>query len=546
MTNEDIKSRSDTQKLDSSDDASHGDDHLSALKAAEERFRLAAEATSDLLYEWDVASDRLTWFGDIESSLGYASSRIPQTISGWLDLVHSEDLAKMEAAVVHHRESTKPIRYEYRVRHADGRWLDWLDRAKPVTDPASGKVIRWVGACSDITARKRAEQRRREVERRALQGQKLESLGVMAGGIAHEFNNMLMVISSNASSMLEEIPRDTEMREKTEDIAEASKRLSELTLQMVAYAGIGRHLIRTNDIGEIISGMTELIKATISKKCELTIDQAPEPLWVDADAEQLRQMVLILVTNAAEALGYDGGKLRVNTYVQHEILDAAINWAENTTPSAAERYAVLEVSDSGMGMKANNAERAFEPFYTTKFPGRGLGLPAALGIVRGHGGGIESTTEFGQGSTFRVYLPFATTIPKPETPTKTSTTPQVHTRTVMIVDDEPSVVRVLRKSVESLGYRTICASDGIEAVERFKDRHAEIGCIFLDLNMPRMDGEETLRTIRSMGYEVPIYLCSGYDASSALTRCSPEDFNGVIRKPHTDDELAKTLKEVMG
>jgi CheY-like chemotaxis protein len=374
--------------------------------------------------------------------------------------------------------------------------------------------------------------------------QKLESLGVMAGGIAHDFNNLLMVILGNADLALLRLPPESPVRGNLDDIGRAARQAADLCRQMLAYSGKGRFVLETLDLSAVVREMAHILRVSISKKATLR-HEFPEHLpAVEADASQIRQVVLNLLTNASEALGDQSGVISITTGSQ--MCDRAFLAGSILGADAVEGlYVFLEVSDTGCGMDAATLERIFDPFFSTKFTGRGLGLAAVLGIVRGHKGVLRVYSELGKGSRFEVLLPVAG---RPQVREKRAPGTEAWrgTGTILLIDDEEMVRTTVREMLTWLGFDVLVAADGQEAIETFRARAETVTCILLDLTMPRMSGEETFREFRRIRQEVPVILCSGYNEQDVTQRFVGQGLAGFVQKPYTLANLQEALQRVLG
>jgi PAS domain S-box-containing protein len=389
---------------------------------------------------------------------------------------------------------------------------------------------------TDITERRRIEEQLRHT-------QKLESLGVLAGGVAHDFNNLLTGILGNSSLALDSIGPNHPIRLLIEEVMRAADRAADLTRQLLAYAGKGRFVMRTLDLSDLVREINGLVRASFPKQALLRLQLAEDLPGVDADPGQLQQIVMNLVINGAEAIGPEGGSVLVKTAVQ-EVDSHYIS----TMSSAGEllkpgRYVALEVHDTGVGMDDETLAKIFDPFFTTKFAGRGLGLSAVLGIVRAHYGALKVYSKPGRGTTFKVLFPASANAAQPHPqPTKRSLT---GAGTVLVVDDE-EVVRVTAKhTLERYGYSTMLANDGLAALETYRSRPADIGLVILDLTMPVMNGEETLRHLQTVNPKVKVLLSSGYNEVEAVQRFAGKGLAGFIQKPYTAAGLAEKVKEAL-
>ncbi|MBN2183702.1 MAG: PAS domain-containing protein [Candidatus Krumholzibacteriota bacterium] len=514
------------------------------LRDSEERFKLAAKVASDIIYEWDIDSDKLSWFGNIDSALGFEKGEFPHTIEAWVKQIHPEDQVKLRKAVELHRTSVEPIFEEYRIKTKDGLWLQWVDRGVPILDD-SGKPKRWVGVCIDITDRKRTEQKRLELERQIQHAQKLESLGILAGGIAHDFNNLLLGVLGNADLALSELPAESPIRKRIQHIETAALRATELTKQMLAYSGKGRYLVEELDMNEMIEEMSNLLEVVRYKNVEIKYDFSKELPAVKADVVQMHQVVMNLLTNASEAIGKYNGVVSISTGVMEcdrECLNEI--YLDKDLPEGP--YVYIEVADTGCGMDEDTKSSIFDPFFTTKFAGRGLGMAAVLGIVRGHKGAIKIDSEVGKGTKIKVLFPAMDhTAASAEELMIEMGMEREWGGTVLMVDDEDTVLSVGKAMLEKLGLSVLTAEDGKIALKVFKEHKDEICCVVLDLTMPNMSGEETFRELRRLKSDVKVIMSSGYNEVEVVNRFSGKKLTGFIQKPYRRADLIKVLNKVM-
>ncbi len=355
-------------------------------------------------YVFDVAADRWTSSAVLDEIFGIDDG-YRRDLAGWAALVHPDDRAMMVAYFQNLLATRDRFDKQYRVlRPSDGE-TRWVQGYGEIRLNAAGEPMRVFGAIQDVTDHKRQEEERRRLEARLLQGQKLESLGVLAGGIAHEFNNLLTSILGNVDLALQDLPPGSPVREYILHVETASRRAAEISHQMLAYSGRGRFVVERIDVSRLVRNMAPMLEVSVPKGVSLRFDLRDGLPPVEADAAQLRQMVLNLVVNAGEAVDpRQRGTVLVRTSVE-ACGEGPVPTDYLNEPVPPGQYSVLEVADTGGGMDAETIARIFDPFFSTKFTGRGLGLPAALGVVRGHHGFIQVRSEVGRGSTFRVLLP---------------------------------------------------------------------------------------------------------------------------------------------
>lgn len=415
----------------------------------------------------------------------------------------------------------------------------------PLNGPREREAPLLMLAVTDITARRAAEEQRLQMERQMQQTQKLESLGVLAGGIAHDFNNLLTIILGNASLALDELPSMSPARDSLRAIEKTALRAAELCRQMLAYSGQGRFVIETLRLNELISEMASLFKASLSKKALLNLNLTANLPSLRGDPSQIRQVVMNLVINAAEALGDRGGVVTVSTGVM-ECCPDDLTGAYREERLAQGMYVWLEVSDTGCGMDPETRRRIFEPFFTTKFTGRGLGLSAVLGIVRGHHGALQVTSALGRGTTFKVLFPAAPPLgPQSTLPPRPPLGAWRGIGIVLLVDDEDSVRAMGARMLERIGFQALVASDGQEALELYQVRREEIVLVLLDLTMPYMDGEETCRQLQHIDPQVRVVMTSGYTETEMTPRFTGQRLCGFLQKPYTLEGLTQCLREAL-
>ena len=511
------------------------------LRQSEERFRALAETSHYLVTELDADGHLIYASPNCRELLGYA----PEEMLGTLRVsnLHPEDIEDAVAAFLRVMKSVGPVKpISFRVRHRDGsyRWFE----SSGVNYRADDESIHMVAVSHDITEARREEEDRRRLEDRMQHAQKLESLGVMAGGIAHDFNNLLTPILGEASLSLMDLPTESPLRQRLDRIVNAAHRAATLTGQMLAYAGTESLRPERLDISRIIREMAQLIESATTRKAVLEYDLGRDLPAIEADAAQLSQMAMSLITNASEALGEDTGRIVIRTGTV-EANRTTLSQAFLGDGLAEGTYVTLEVSDNGCGIDPETRARIFDPFYTTKFTGRGLGLAAVLGIVRTHRGAIEIETEPGAGTRFRVLFPVA------QEPAITTDDPDNDdfewrgSGTVLMVDDDESVLEVGSETLERAGFDVIRVTDAPEAIEIFRLRADEIQLVLLDRTMPAMSGEETLERLRKIRPDVRIVLVSGYSEASTRESFVGKGLAGFLHKPFLPRMLIRKVREAL-
>jgi PAS domain S-box-containing protein len=397
----------------------------------------------------------------------------------------------------------------------------------------------------DTTGRRDAEEERLVFERRMQQAQKLESLGVLAGGIAHDFNNLLMVILGNADLALSKSAAESPVIGFIRNIDTAAARAADLANQMLAYSGKGHFLTEPINLSRLVEEMGHLLASVISKRAAVRYRLAGDLPPVQADATQLRQVVMNLIINASDAIGERDGVIEIATGVVE--LGPGEFAADSSRPALPQgRYAFLEIADTGGGIDPALQTLIFDPFYTTKQTGRGLGLASVLGIVRGHNGEIRVRSSPGQGTTFTVLLPAASDGPPASAVTgnlpASEPRPAVAQRTILLVDDEDQVLQTTRTMLEENGFTVLTAADGAEGVAVFRSQAARLSAVVLDVNMPHLDGAEAFRQMHRIDPGVPVILTSGFDEQATVGELTGAGLAGFIQKPYRMKALLRKIE----
>src|SRR4051794_30296477 len=406
------------------------------------------------------------------------------------------------------------------------------------------RLSRLVPAVSRELRESAVRTERRHLEEQLRHAQKLESLGLLAGGVAHDFNNLLTGILGNASLVLEVVNPDDDVKGMLQDIIRASERAADLTRQLLAYAGKGKFVIEPVDASALVRDISELLRSSVPRTVELSLQLHPDLPTIEGDASQVQQLVMNLILNAVEATGERPGVVRVTTSVRQVKRGDRVNHFRPDPPEPG-TYVAVEVMDDGCGMADLVKAQIFDPFFTTKFTGRGLGLAAALGIVRGHKGAISVESKEGLGSTFTVLLPAqtaATPSHAPDQPYTVQPLTQSSIGTVLIIDDEDVVRRAARATLEHFGYTVFEASDGRDGADLFSRLHDRISVVLLDLTMPRMDGHEVWRYIRRVRPDMKIVVSSGFDEAEAMRQFSESTGLEFIQKPYTASALVRKVR----
>ena len=487
------------------------------LRASEARYRFLMEHSPDLITLHDAAG-RILYASP--ASLPMLGVR-PELMNGSPveGFLHPDDAGNVVEEIGRTAAGEKPeTSLLYRMRCADGRFVDVESSSTPFPEGPEGarRVLR---VTRDISGRRKMEARLAEV-------QTLSTIGMLAGGVAHEFNNVLAAIQGSVELLSMHAGGNPQARLYIDVIRRMANRATELTRQLLAYSRQGKYAPASIPLARVLSETLPTIRTSLPPGVELSAEYDAALPFVHADIAQMKQVVMGLCLNASEAMT-GGGLLSVRTYSE-----------------PGDGRVVLEVSDTGPGIDDKTMPRIFEPFFTTKGVGRGMGLAAIRGIVENHSGEIRIVSREGKGTTCTVLLPVSDVPATAEPPSAES--PSAGAGRVLLADDEEDVRGVVHAMLDTLGYEVIEARDGLEAVEIFRRRAAEIDLVILDLVMPHLTGEAALEQIRRIAPAVPAILVSGYDESGRIREIVAAGFGGFLQKPFRRQDLGKKVRELLG
>jgi len=512
-----------------------------ALRESEERLRVLFEFAPDAYYLSDLKGVFVDGNRAAEELIGYDKDELIGKNFLKLRVLPPGQLPKAVTLLARNALGRPTGPDEFTLRRKDGTRVPVEVSTYPVKVAGQSLVL---GIARDLTERKHSERERLELETQLQHARRVESLSVLAGGLAHEFNNLLMGVLGHAELMRGMLPAQSPAQPLLRNMEAAALRGADLSKQMLAYSGEGAFVIGPIDLSQLVTEAAHLYEPSVPANARVQCELAADLPMVEGDATQLEQALMSLIANAAEAIGDGSGAITIGTGV----IDADEEYMDRTylvdfqLPPA--RYVYLEVADTGCGMGEETLSRVFEPFFSTKFVGRGLGLAATLGIVRGHKGAIRVRSEPGVGSTFTILLPptreAAVQLQLTDTETGASAGGMV-----LVADDESSVRSVARTALERAGYTVVTADDGAEAVEEFKANADNIAAVLLDLSMPKKRGDEVFREIHSLRPDIPVILSSGFteqEATRRLKGLTPAQF---IQKPYRPSELIARLAQLL-
>ena len=516
--------------------------HQSFLDS-EERARMAFEAARMGAFDWTAGAEKSTYFGNMMALFGRAPHDEHRNYGEFLMSIHPDDRAAVDQAVQRSLNEGCDYDVEFRAVWPDGT-LHWIAEKGTVHRDASGRPTRMVGIALDIDERKRADEERAGLDARVQQAQKLETLGTLAGGVAHDFNNLLQAILGNATVIREQAPSSLIFENCLDQIDMAVMRASDLTRKLLAYAGKGKFVAERLDLSAIAVEMSKLLEASIPKRARIVGQFSSGLPAVSGDPTQVRQVIMNLVLNAAESLREGSGVIRLATGIVSLAAEelAGFHLGDGRSPG---NYVYFEVCDTGCGMTDEIRAKIFDPFFSTKDKGRGLGLAAVLGIVGAHKGALQVHSEPGTGSVFRVLFPVAETPGPAELTPSEPPAPHRNRGTILVVDDEAAIRNSAKLLLETMGYKVVTACDGLEALAVFGARRNEIDVVLLDLTMPNMAGTEAFRELRALRADLPILMTSGHPEGESTREFEGQDAAGFIQKPYRASQLRTRLNEVL-
>ncbi|MDX8405064.1 MAG: response regulator [Mariprofundus sp.] len=508
-----------------------------ALQQSEEQLRNVIRGASLGYWDWDFKTGSYQVNDRWLDMLGLTRSDITNHISDWESRVCPDDKQGVMNVIEASCNSGESYIVEFRMAHKKGHWV-WIQDSGTVIsyDPVTHKPLQVCGTHQDISERK-------NMEDQLLQAQKMEAIGTLVGGIAHDFNNTLAAIQGNIYMSRMELENQQAVSHNLDNIQALSDNAADVVKQLLSFARKGRVEMGTFSLNSFLKEAYKLAKATIPENIELTFTPCEEELLIHGDAPQLQQMLMNLLNNARDALAH----------TEHPAVSCRLNvfTADNDfiqkhqKISAGQRFACLLIHDNGSGIETDILDKVFEPFFTTKGvdEGTGLGLAMVYGAVQSHGGVIEAKSEPDAGTSFYLYLPLNEGI---ETLTKNkSAFLPGHGETILLVDDEGSILTTITRVLETLNYHVLSAVDGDSALELFRAHQHNIDLIFTDIIMPKMGGISLARAIRKIDEHVPVIFATGYNKDQVIPPDNKIHHSTVISKPFSLEKVSHLLREML-
>lgn len=506
-----------------------------ALRVNEARFRLVARATGSAVWEWDIDSDSLWWSEGMQEIYGHAPFLDDGTPTAWRELIHPDDRARATEAFEALRTGRSDVLNEvFRFQRADYTWATVEDRGFVVRDPG-GRVTHVLGSMVDISERLQMEERLR-------QAQKMEAVGQLTGGVAHDFNNLLTVVLGNAEALSDELEKQPRLHAMAEMTANAAVRGAELTNRLLAFSRKQTLEPRVLDVSQVIHGMDSLLRRTLPENIDIEIVRSGGLWKTHIDPGQLESALLNLALNARDAMP-EGGALTI------EMANAALDddYVASELDVEAGQYVLIVVTDTGTGISPENVGRVFEPFFTTKEVGRGtgLGLSMVYGFVKQSGGHVRVYSEIGEGTSFKLYFPRSWVKENRKQIDDADRKIARGDETILVVEDDGLVREHVVAQIKELGYRVFQASAGAEALEILQ-QVSEIDLLFTDVILPGgMGGRDVADAARQMRPDIKILFTSGYTENSIVHNGKLDPGVELLNKPYRREQLAMKLRKVL-
>jgi PAS domain S-box-containing protein len=512
------------------------------------RTRNILQHSREILFGFDLTAGRLDYLSPSCLSLtGYTAEEIetmgPQEV---FQRLHPDDRDKIKELTVQLQKSNKDREWlgqvDYRFCHRDGQYRAFSDHLH-VMYSRSGTPVYVSGSIRDVTPFVQLEESMQVLEKKFQDSQKMAGLGLLASGIAHDFNNLMTVVLGNAElALLECGGSDGGV---LDEIKKTALRAAELANQMLVYTGKASMVIGNISLSSVVKEMTSLLDVSISKKVSIQYCLEEHLPLIRGDISQIRQVAMNLITNASEAIGDRPGVIAISI---HETALKSGELERTFPPGGlpAGRYVRLEVSDTGGGMSQETMNRIFDPLFTTKITGRGLGLASVLNVVQRHNGAIEVKSEVGQGTVFRIYFPVEASADEMGAEEFSAAGDEWRGYgTALVADDEDAIRDIASALLRRFGFRVITARDGIETVDLYTEHAGDITLMLMDLNMPRLNGIEAALRIRHINPKVPVLFMSGYPREQVMERFGRQSHTDFVKKPFQSSELLAGIRNVM-
>lgn len=525
-----------------------------ALERTQEQFRSVLESVRDVAYKVHRRHGAFSYISpNVEDLLGFpAAEVINLRAKGLIDSIHPDDVETFRNATrrLLRDPEAEPMAslVEYRLRRRDDEYV-WVSDSRRVIRTEDGTPEALVGTLRDISRRKETEREKRRFHARMQEAQRLESLGVLAGGMAHDFNNLLTGVIGNADLALMSLPEDSGAHQNLQEIQASAQEAAELAEQILAYAGEGKFVIEPVQLDELIDEIRPLLQAALPGEAALQVDCSQDVVPFEGDPDQIKQVILNLVTNAAEAVGDGAGNVTV-TVSRMEPDESFFEDASLRGDTSAEDYACLEVVDDGPGMDGATLQRIFEPFFTTRFMGRGLGLAAALGIVRAHGGSIRVRSRPGEGTSVQVLFPAVAPsemVERKQAPVEDLPDDCAGEEglTALVMALDPDIGAVAGRTLENAGFRVVRTSDKNETRRVLETDEDRVGLVMVDLPADGTPPDVVLRELRKAAGRAPFIVSGDSPPHPAVRKLADTGELHLLQKPYSPGRLTAMVRELL-
>jgi len=516
---------------------------VKSLKQSEERLGLSLVVSRSGIWDWNLKTGEVFFGPNYFRISGYESDEFPHAYEEWKKRVHPDDIDLVVEKVQEFLAGDSSIfSVEFRFKKKDGSWMWLLGQGMIFDRDKDGAPVRFTGTHTDISERKQAQQEREQLRNQLIQAQKMESLGTLAGGIAHDFNNILAAVLGYTELVIDDLPGNSVHKASLQAVIGAANRARDLTRQILMFSRKDPKTKEAVRIGFVVKEAIDLLQQTIPSSVRLKVEISQTAIYVSADPTELHQIVINLCTNAYHALNNEEGEVFIGLEPQDVNGEMAARY-----PSLSEgRFAVITIRDDGSGMDQETLARIFEPFYTTKEPGKGtgMGLSVVHGIVQSYGGtiGVESTP--GKGTTFKIFLPTTDIeiaegqIAKKEAPTQGS-------GKILFVDDEPALASLGQQFLESLGFEVFATVSPVEALEKFSADPEFFDLIISDQTMPEISGDALAAEAMKIRPGIPIIICTGHSTVLDAEKAHAMGISAFLMKPYERTKLASIVLQVM-
>jgi PAS domain S-box-containing protein len=514
-----------------------------ALRESQERLANVMVAINDGIWDWDIPSGNAYFDERYYTMAGYASDAFAGSYEEYKIRVHPEDLPHVEEHLREHFQGrNRDFDVEFRFRRKDGTWMWIRSRGMIVERDEQGAPRRMVGTHADVTDRRLMQEAQEKLQAQLDQAQKMETLGILAGGVAHDFNNLLQAMGGNVDMLLLNRSEEDADRIRLETIRRSITRAGNLVRQLLLFSRKDPGRRQRVNLDEEIVEAVEVLRRTIPKMIEVTCSFTPDPWPIEADPVQVEQVLFNLGRNASDAMP-SGGQLHIATS-NERIAEDEKGRRAHLKPG---RYVRMTVADTGCGMDSRTLNHIFDPFFTTKELGKGtgLGLSSVYGVVKAHGGMITCSSRPGHGTTFTIHWP-AMDPDKGEIPALTvPVLPDTGHETILVIDDDRDIRELTIEALETFGYRTLEAGSGEEALEIVSRQPEAVDLAILDLGMPGMGGRQCLKELARLYPGLGIIIASGYLADSSEEEMKKQGAAGFIGKPYKVDDLLTFVRRIL-